>query len=57
MIPYFSEKRNVCHVYCLACFFSVVFYLLPIAYFFPCCTQIAEAGTKGDMSYLDAPDA
>ena len=37
--------------------FSLVFCLLHIAYFFPSCPQIAEAGTKGDMSYLDAPDA
>ena len=45
-----------CRVYCFACF-SLVFCLLPIVYFFPSCPQIAEAGAKGDMSYLDAPDA
>ena len=53
---YFSEKRKVCLCTVLLVF-PFVFCLLPIAYFFPCCLQIAEAGTKGDMSYLDAPDA
>ena len=38
-----------------ACFFLVLC-PLPIVFFFPSCPQIAEAGTKGDMSYLDAPD-
>ena len=28
-----------------------------LLHIFPSCPQIAEAGTKGDMSYLDAPDA
>ena len=44
-----------CRVYCFACF-SLVFCLLPIA-FFPVLSTIAEAGTNGDMIYLDAPDA
>ena len=41
---------------CVACFFPCV---LSAAYciFFPSCPQIAEAGMKGDMSYLDAPHA
>ena len=29
----FLLKRNVCHVHCIACCFSLVFCLLPIAYF------------------------
>ena len=52
-------KREIfaCVLSCL--FFPLVFFcLLPIAYFSRLVhKKIAEAGTKGDMSYLDAPDA
>ena len=54
MIPYFSEKINVCLCNVLLVF-SLVYFVCCL--FFPSCPQIAEAGTRGDMSYLDAPDA
>ena len=42
-------------MYWLACFsvciLSAAYYIFPVLF-----TQIAEAGTKGEMSYLDAPD-
>ena len=57
MIPYFSEKRNVCLCNALLVFSLVFFLFAAYCIFFPCCSQTAEAGTKGDMSYLDAPDA
>ena len=39
-------------------FFPLVFLsALSIAYFSVLPTKIAEAGTKGEVSYLDAPDA
>ena len=47
----FPEKRN--WLYC----FSLVFCLLPIVFFSSTGPQIAEARTKSDMSYLDAPNA
>ena len=43
---------------CLACCFSAcVFCLRCLLHFFVLPTKNAEAGTKGDMSYLDALDA
>ena len=45
-------KRNVLPVYCLCLF---LYFCLPcLSYFF---RFAAEAGTKGDISFLDAPDA
>ena len=51
---FYKEKCLPCVLFCL--FFPCV---MSAAYcvFFQSCSQIAEAGTKGDMSYLDAPDA
>ena len=42
-------------LFVVACFFPLVVFLsaLSIAFF----RFAAEAGTKGDMSFLDAPDA
>ena len=45
-------------VYSLACSSRCILSALPILRIFPVLsTKIAEAGTKGEMSYLDAPDA
>ena len=54
---YFSGKGNVCLPYVLFCLFFSCVLSAPYCVFFPSCSQIAEAGTKCDMSYLDAPDA
>ena len=56
MIQLLFLKHKRLPMYCLACFPP---FILSTAYgvFFPSCPQIAEAGTKGDMIYLDAPDA
>ena len=53
-ITFFKEK--CLPVYCLARF-SLVFLSVVFCVFSPSCPQIAKAGTKGDMSYLYAPDA
>ena len=42
-----------CLFFCACCIFVCAVYRV----FSPFCPQIAEAGTKGDMSYLDTPDA
>ena len=54
---YFLKKRNVCLYTVLLVFPPRIFVCAVYRVFFPFCPQIAEAGTKGDMSYLDALDA
>ena len=55
---YFSEKRIVCACVVSCLFFPCILSALPILSIFPfLSTKIAKAGTKGEMSYLDAPDA
>ena len=54
---YFSGKENVCLPCVLFCWFLPCVLSAAYCAFFPSCPQIAEVGTKGDMSYLDAPDA
>ena len=55
-ITFLKREMFACILSCLLfrslCILSAAYCIL-----FPCCPQIAEAGTKGDMSYLNAPDA
>ena len=54
IITFLENKMLPCVPFCLffPCVLSALYCVI-----FPSCPQIAEAGTKGDMSYLDAPDA
>ena len=44
-------------LFVVVCFSASCILLHGLSYFFVLPTKIAEAGTKSDMSYLDAPDA
>ena len=51
-------KNKYLPVYSLACFFRSLYFACAVYRNFPVMfTKIAEAGTKGEMSYLDAPNA
>ena len=52
---FFAEKKCFACILSLLVFFSacIFVYCLSIVFF----RFAAEAGTKGDMSFLDAPDA
>ena len=53
----FLSSEEIFCLYCLCfVFFRLYFCLLPSIVFFHF-TKIAEAGMKGEISYLDAPDA
>ena len=53
----FFLKRNALPIHCLCLFFSVcIFVYCPSIVFFHF-AKIAEAGMKGEISHLDAPDA
>ena len=56
IITFLEKRMFACRVYRFACF-SLVFCLLSTAHFSRLVHKIAEAGTKGNMSYLDSPDA
>ena len=55
-ITFLKENCCLCTVL-LACFPLVVSCLRCPLHFSILSTKITEAGTKGDVSYLDAPDA
>ena len=52
-----ETEENVCLPCVLFCLFFPCVLSAPYCVCFLSCPQIAEAGTKRDMSYLDAPDA
>ena len=55
-ITFLNREMFACVLSCL-CFPLYFVCAAYLAYFSVLFTKIAEAGTKGDMSYLDAPDA